>query len=91
MDIKAVNITIYGQVQGVGFRYYLKSIAQQERVGGFARNQADGSVYIEAEGTPLAVDSFLAQCKKGPSSAQIKDVYVVPGQVKNYADFRIAL
>lgn len=91
MDIKSLNITIYGQVQGVGFRYFIKSVAQEEKISGLARNQADGAVYIEAEGTAPALQNFLDKCKKGPASAEIKDVYVVSGLVKNYSDFRIAL
>lgn len=52
-----------GRVQGVGFRYSAKSIAEGFAVVGYVQNLADGRVKLVAEGTPAELDSFLASVK----------------------------
>ncbi len=55
-----------GRVQGVGFRAtaeYLADTHNQEHptrpVAGWVRNQPDGSVLLEVQGTPDAIDVYL--------------------------------
>lgn len=47
-----------GRVQGVGFRYTVRSVASRFAVSGFVRNLPDGRVELVAEGTPAAVDGL---------------------------------
>jgi acylphosphatase len=49
-----------GRVQGVGFRYTVRSVAAQFNVTGFVRNLPDGRVHLVAEGAVDEVDRFLA-------------------------------
>jgi acylphosphatase len=49
-----------GRVQGVGFRYTAKGVAQTFAVAGFVRNVPDGRVELVAEGEAVEVDHFLA-------------------------------
>lgn len=49
-----------GHVQGVGFRYTTRQIAQQYQVDGYVRNLPDGRVEVVAEGLPSELDQFLA-------------------------------
>ena len=49
-----------GRVQGVGFRFTCRHIAQSHAVTGFVKNLDDGSVQLVAEGVPEALDRFLA-------------------------------
>jgi acylphosphatase len=58
------RLRIYGKVQGVFFRKYAQMTAQSLGLGGFVRNEPDGSVYAEVEGPPEAVENFV---KMGPS------------------------
>ena len=53
-----------GRVQGVGFRYTTRRIAQQHVVSGFVRNLADGRVEVVAEATPEVLDRFLGDVAK---------------------------
>ena len=48
-----------GNVQGVGFRYTARRIAQSYRVAGFVRNLRDGRVQIAVEGQAEEIDAFL--------------------------------
>ena len=58
---KHTNLKIYGRVQGVFFRYTAKEKADEFAVTGFARNEEDGSVYIEAEGEEENLDKFISK------------------------------
>jgi acylphosphatase len=49
-----------GRVQGVGFRYTARQLAQGFAVAGHVRNLHDGSVELVAEGAPDQVDGLLA-------------------------------
>lgn len=49
-----------GRVQGVGFRYTTREIAESHRVSGYVQNLADGRVGLETEGEPAELDRFLA-------------------------------
>lgn len=82
-------IRIYGRVQGVGFRYYAHQAAVSYGITGYVCNESDGSVYIEAEGTPDQLSAFLQWCKKGPARAIVGDVKYFEGEVMNYQSFRI--
>lgn len=50
-----------GQVQGVGFRYTTRSIAQRYEVAGFVRNLPDGRVELVVDGAVAELDRFLAE------------------------------
>jgi acylphosphatase len=49
-----------GEVQGVGFRYTARRVAEGYDVAGYVRNLATGQVELVAEGAPEQVDAFLA-------------------------------
>lgn len=82
---KTVSIKVSGKVQGVGFRYYTKKKAEEYTINGFVQNKADGSVYIEANGEKIDMDTFVDWCKKGPSWARVLDIRIseLPNQEWN--------
>ena len=86
---KHLNITVTGHVQGVFYRASTKAVADQLGVKGFALNDPDGSVYIEAEGDPIALDMFLDWCKEGPEHAKVISVQSNEGELKNYRNFEV--
>ena len=49
-----------GRVQGVGFRFTCRHIAQGFAVTGFVKNLDDGAVQLVVEGLPAALDGYLA-------------------------------
>jgi acylphosphatase len=49
-----------GRVQGVGFRYTTRHLAQRYPVAGYVRNLPDGRVEVLAEGAAPQVEAFLA-------------------------------
>jgi acylphosphatase len=54
------RVTYSGRVQGVGFRYTTRRIAQGHDVAGYVCNLPDGTVELVAEGEPGEVERFLA-------------------------------
>ncbi|MFP4065126.1 MAG: acylphosphatase [Bacteroidales bacterium] len=65
---------VYGRVQGVNYRYSAKNSAQSLGISGFAKNMPDGSVYIEAEGSDDALDTFIEWCRQGPPMANVSRI-----------------
>jgi acylphosphatase len=57
--IEACRVLYSGHVQGVGFRYTARRIAQRYAVTGFVRNLSDGRVELMAEGTAEEIDQLL--------------------------------
>ncbi len=76
-------------MQGIFFRESAKETALALGIKGFARNEADGSVLIEAEGEPEALGEFLRWCRRGPEMAQVEKIEIKEGVIRNFKDFRV--
>lgn len=91
MSAKHLDVRIYGRVQGVGFRYGARERALKLKLAGFARNERDGSVYIEAEGGEEDLKKFLKWCGKGSWSAEVERMESAwSDELKNFNGFLIA-
>ena len=55
----------YGQVQGVGFRYQAKYAAKYAGATGWIRNEYDGSVTMQIQGTPEQIEEVLHEIDDG--------------------------
>lgn len=62
---------IYGQVQGVGFRFFALDVANELGVAGYVRNTADGAVEVCAEGEESRLGEFLELLERGPRAARV--------------------
>lgn len=58
-------LKIYGQVQGVGFRYRANYAANSLGVTGWVRNEWDGTVEMEVQGTESQINQLLTLINKG--------------------------
>ena len=58
---KQVHVVYSGRVQGVGFRYSARGIAEELGVAGWVKNLPDGKVEIMAEAQEAALRDFLAR------------------------------
>ena len=82
--MKNYKIIVFGTVQGVGFRYTTKAIADNMGIKGIVRNQSDGTVYIEAQGNSLS----SIKAPKNPF-AKVTKIEVSEIPVKTYNDFSV--
>ena len=89
MAVKHFNIRVCGVVQGVFFRASARSHAQAMDISGFARNEKDGSVYIEAEGEEENLIQFIEWCHRGPERAEVTRVEVEESGFKNLPPFEV--
>jgi len=58
-DLERRTVYYSGRVQGVGFRYETRFLAQQFEVTGYVQNLDDGRVLLVAEGAKEEMDRFL--------------------------------
>lgn len=86
---KHYNIRVTGLVQGVWYRKNTKEQADKMGVTGFVRNEADGSVYIEAEATPDVLESFIRWCKEGPEEANVEGLWLQASVITGFREFVI--
>jgi acylphosphatase len=72
----ARRIVVHGNVQGVGYRYWLVRTARSRDVTGWVRNRPDGTVEALLEGDAGAVDALVHACEDGPRGASVSRVDV---------------
>lgn len=87
---KQYHLFFSGTVQGVGFRFTSRSLAQKHQVKGWVKNLSDGRVEIIAESEEENLGNFLADLKenfKQNISDVDKEEEEATGQ---YQDFHVA-
>ena len=72
--MKKIQAIASGKVQGVGFRMYTQSKAEELGVVGFVQNLMDGTVKIVAAGNDDSVDVLIDWAKSGSPAAEVKDL-----------------
>jgi acylphosphatase len=71
-----LHAVVHGDVQGVGYRYFVLDRARPLGVLGWVRNRDDGSVEIVAEAERDRLDALLESARRGPRHAAVIDVSV---------------
>jgi acylphosphatase len=66
--MERATIFVRGQVQGVGFRWWVRARALEMGLVGHARNMPDGRVEVVAQGQAAAIDRFVELLQEQPSS-----------------------
>lgn len=86
-----VKMIVTGRVQGVGFRYMTKMVADRLHVTGIVENMDSGQVYIEASGPTDKLDEFIKMVKVSPSpSGRVTNVDVTyDDTLPDYNKFRV--
>ncbi len=74
---RAVEVRIFGLVQGVFYRARCVEQAMRFGVTGWVANEPDGSVSGYFEGSPNAVDALIGWCRSGPPRARVDHVQVI--------------
>jgi acylphosphatase len=70
----AVQLTIYGRVQGVGYRAWLQREAQMLGLEGWVRNRCDGMVEALVVGSAEALTLIEAAAHHGPPASHVDRV-----------------
>jgi acylphosphatase len=67
---------VRGQVQGVGFRWFVEREAHMLAIAGWVRNNHDGSVEVLAQGTRDQLAGLHSRLREGPRAARVDSVEV---------------
>ena len=80
-----------GEVQGVGYRYFVTSCASAACAKGYVKNMPDGSVLMVAEGEQAALDAFVQMVKaEGDKVIRVDDLAVTTGEASGeFVDFGV--
>lgn len=71
---RARRWVVYGRVQGVGFRWFVKHQADRLGLRGSVTNLRDGSVEVVAEGAEDGLQALLEALRRGPPGARVERV-----------------
>lgn len=69
-----MHVEVVGEVQGVGFRWFVREQARTLHVGGWAKNRDDGAVEVAARGEAGALEALRAAVQSGPLGAHVAAV-----------------
>ena len=70
------HLVISGKVQGVGFRYWLQSVAIEKNIFGWVKNKISGDVEILIIGNEKEVKDMIKLCEKGSPLSKVDQVKV---------------
>ena len=78
---KRLHIVFYGRVQHVGFRYRARNAAAYVGATGWVRNEYDGSVTMEIQGTQEDIDNVILMIEQARyvrvENMSVKEIPVV--------------
>ena len=87
--MKNVVIKIEGKVFEVGFRYYVKQMAENFDILGTVRYNKDQSIEIEASGQENSLDKFISYCRLGSLGSEVRQISISDSIPKTHSSFEI--
>lgn len=72
--MERLHAVVRGDVQGVGFRYFVQRRADQLGLHGWVRNNDDGTVEVTAEGERAKLEDLKRALEQGPRMARVDRV-----------------
>ena len=86
-SLRRIAVRYEGEVQGVGFRWTSKRLANELGLTGWVRNEPDGSVSMELQGNEDQVAAFFGRLPRSWGRyqprfviAEKEDVAPIPGE-----------
>ena len=84
------HVFVYGIVQSVGFRNYIKIKANKLNIKGWIKNLEDGGIEAVFEGDENNVNDIIEHCKNGPYLAKVDNIIVKEEDYENeFKEFKI--
>lgn len=88
-EAQRLAVRYSGRVQGVGFRYTVRSLARQFAVTGYVKNLPDGEVELVVEGRMEEIRAMLRAVQVA-MSRYIRDVHETPSRATGgFSDFEV--
>lgn len=90
--MQELKIEVFGRVQGIGFRSFIRGSAERLGLRGYVTNREVGSVLVVVQGKRDELTKFLSIIKRGPTLARVEKVsYEWSDSDKRYDRFDIIL
>ena len=86
---KGIEVYFVGAVQGVGFRFIARDLADKYRIKGWVMNLSDGRVKLVAQGSQKDLNSFLDGLKEKFKSHIADFKLQKKGPLDDYNSFQI--
>lgn len=83
------EITVYGRVQGVGFRAATRSQARYLKLKGWVENLADGSVRVVVSGDMDKCTTLINWCREGSAYSWVERIDIREMKPQALAPFEI--
>jgi acylphosphatase len=87
--VRAVDVIVWGVVQGVGFRWSARRAAERIGVTGWVRNRPDRAVEAHVEGSEERVSAMVSWLREGPADGRVDAIEVSDGEVEGAIGFQI--
>lgn len=85
-----IHVFIHGDVQGIGYRYFVRLNAKKLGLKGFVRNLDDGRVEAVFEGNAPEIKKVLRILKDGHAAAKVKSIMSkIAAPTDEFLDFDI--
>lgn len=75
------HIIVEGRVQGVGFRYFCVSLANERGLTGSVKNLLNGMVEIYVQGDEANINNFISAIRKGNFFIRVDDMSIKRSEV----------
>ena len=87
--MKCTNLIVSGNVQGVFFRDSTRRKAIELGLVGHAKNLADGTVEISAQGNEEKIKELIVFIKNNPGYSKVKEVKINYKELEKFDEFEI--
>lgn len=74
--MRRIRVLVRGEVQGVGYRAFTRRCAAILGLGGWVRNNLDGTVETELIGTYEALEEMTNRLREGPRWSRVDEVEI---------------
>ena len=72
-----LHVVVHGRVQGVGFRWFVRTEARRLGLAGWVRNLPDGTVELRASGIAQFLAALEQAIQRGPDGAAVTQILQV--------------
>lgn len=82
-----LTVLVSGDVQGVGFRAFVRRNALDAGLSGYAENLDDGRVEVVVEGPRAELEHLLVRLRNGPAHAAVAELEASWGEASGLDGF----
>lgn len=86
--MKSYQVSVFGIVQGVGFRWFAQQTARTYHIVGWVKNESNGSVLMHIRGKETDIIDFIATIQQGTGFSRVDKIIkevIIPFDANSFA------